>query len=339
MAQKKITKLYSYFSLILPITLGLGVIAWLFLREYRPGYFKCIQITFQFILGIIAGFLFIMGRDLAVITRYRILSDNKLPWRRCFYVNTLCEFMSSVIPSILGGNSLIAILLNKEGMKGGKSLNIMFLCIFFDELVLVTFIPIVLLFFPAHRLFGPQTAVTGSLKIIFFLMYLFLIAYTSLFYLALFRCPRQMERFFLWLSRRKMLHRWHDSIENFANDILTSANEIRGKSFMYWVKIYFITTGAWLSRYLVVNALIIGFGRGGNQLLALARQLVLWIIQTVSPTPGGSGISEYVFQVYYSDFFVNPGQVLLATFIWRIITFYLYLVLGVLVIGKKIQRK
>ena len=143
----------------------------------------------------------------------------------------------------------------------------------------------------------------------------------------------------MWISRRKLLGRWKDKIENFADDILESANEIRDKHFMYWAKIFLITTWAWLSRYLVVNALIIGFGVGGNQLLALARQLVLWIIQTVSPTPGGSGISEYVFQVYYSDFFVNPGQVLLATFIWRIITFYLYLVLGVLVIGKKIQRK
>jgi uncharacterized protein (TIRG00374 family) len=89
----------------------------------------------------------------------------------------------------------------------------------------------------------------------------------------------------------------------------------------------------------VVNALLFAFSCKGDQLLAFMRQLVLWITQMVSPTPGGSGISEYIFQISYASYFDSPGEALVATFIWRIITFYLYLVLGVLIISGKIYKR
>lgn len=74
------------------------------------------------------------------------------------------------------------------------------------------------------------------------------------------------------------------------------------KSFTFWLKAFGITCLAWTSRYLVVNALLIAFTTSGSQLLAFVRQLILWVVMTISPTPGGSGVSEYMFREYYADF-------------------------------------
>ena len=70
----------------------------------------------------------------------------------------------------------------------------------------------------------------------------------------------------------------------------------------------------------------------GGILLAFVRQLILWIVMTVSPTPGGSGVSEYMFRVYYADFFTIGGMALLVAFIWRMITYYMYLFIGVCIL-------
>lgn len=68
----------------------------------------------------------------------------------------------------------------------------------------------------------------------------------------------------------------------------------------------------------------------GEYLVAFARQLILWIFMLVTPTPGGSGVAEYMFNVYYADFFPVVGMSLVVAFVWRAITYYIYLVFGVL---------
>ena len=35
-----------------------------------------------------------------------------------------------------------------------------------------------------------------------------------------------------------------------------------------------------------------------TQFLIFARQLIMWIMMLISPTPGGSGFAEFVFKEY-----------------------------------------
>jgi hypothetical protein len=61
----------------------------------------------------------------------------------------------------------------------------------------------------------------------------------------------------------------------------------------------------------------------------------------ISPTPGGSGVSEYAFKEYYSDMFSSKfsnSAIIFVTLIWRIISYYLYLLLGLLVIPNWIKK-
>lgn len=58
----------------------------------------------------------------------------------------------------------------------------------------------------------------------------------------------------------------------------------------------------------------------------------------VSPTPGGSGICEFVFSTYYSNMVNNPNVTLLITCIWRIITYYVYLMAGLCILPDWVKR-
>ena len=61
------------------------------------------------------------------------------------------------------------------------------------------------------------------------------------------------------------------------------------------------------------------------EVITFGRQLLLWIVMVASPTPGGSGLSEFAFKEYYNDIALGSGPILIITVIWRIISYYLYL--------------
>lgn len=317
---------------IIPVVIGFSVVGWLFWREFNPQLFSDIHFTWNLLAGVLLAFLFMSGRDAGLIMRFRLLSDRSLTWRQCFNVNMLCEFTSAVTPSSVGGSSLIVLFLNKEGINAGKSTALMITCLLLDELFLVLSCPIILLLFPFGELFGDISVVSSSIKLLFFIVYGLVTIWTIILYLSLFHRPEWMKKLLVAIFCLPFLRRWSKAIEELTDNLVTSSHEISGKPFLFWLKAFGLTGFAWISRFLVVNAILYAFATDGSQMIAFARQLVLWIIMTISPTPGGSGFSEYMFQVYYADFFSVSGMALVVAFVWRIITYYVYLIIGVCII-------
>ena len=62
--------------------------------------------------------------------------------------------------------------------------------------------------------------------------------------------------------------------------------------------------------------------------LIFARQLIMWILMLVMPTPGGSGFVETVFTTYMAGFVPVAGFVIFMALIWRLVTYYPYLIIG-----------
>lgn len=42
----------------------------------------------------------------------------------------------------------------------------------------------------------------------------------------------------------------------------------------------------------------------------------------LSPTPGGSGVAELMFRLYYADFLPDASEAILAAMLWRAIFYY-----------------
>ena len=100
-----------------------------------------------------------------------------------------------------------------------------------------------------------------------------------------------------------------------------------------------MTLLTWSARFLVVNAVFMAFNPVNiDHLVVFARQLILWVYMVVSPTPGGSGVTEYAFKEYYSDVFASTSAIIFVTLVWRVISYYLYLLLGLIVIPNWIKK-
>ena len=73
--------------------------------------------------------------------------------------------------------------------------------------------------------------------------------------------------------------------------------------------------------------------------MILGRQLVMWLVMLVTPTPGGSGMAEYLFGQLLSDFIANGSLALSLAFVWRLISYYPYLLIGSIVLPRWMGRK
>ena len=90
-----------------------------------------------------------------------------------------------------------------------------------------------------------------------------------------------------------------------------------------------------------LNAVLYIFFESVQNVEVFARQLSLWIAMLVSPTPGASGIAEFSLPVFMQGVAVVGGA---AVLIWRMLTYFIYLIIGSLLLpgwlvrtGKKIH--
>jgi uncharacterized protein (TIRG00374 family) len=325
-------------QILIPVAIGIIVIGWLFLSEFNLNFFKGIYFNLNSVGFIFLAFMFMFGRDFGMIWRFRFIANKELSWRSAFNIHVLNEFTSAVTPSAVGGSSLVILFLNKEGISVGRSTVIMICNLFLDELFFVFICPVIFLFVPLHNLFNATSVITSTIGVVFWSVYSVLIIWTFILFILLFLRPDLIAKLFQLILKLKFFRRWHDQISSFSETMIHASKELSKKSFGFWAKAFGTTALAWTSRFLVVNALFLAFTPFNNQLIIFGRQLILWIVMVVSPTPGGSGISEFAFKEYYNDIALGSGSVLVITVVWRLISYYMYLLIGVLVIPKWIKK-
>ena len=324
----------TLYKITIPIVIGIGVIVWMFITEYKPGTWELIQFNSLTILAICLAWIFMLGRDFGLAWRFREITDKRLSWRQAIKVTFLCEFASAITPSTVGGSALGMIFLRKEGIELGKGTALMLTTIFLDELLFVLLCPIIIAIVPYNSLFHNFEMWGIKMKWIFLIAYTAIAIWTAILFVGIFIKPGGVKKLLSSIFSLKWLNRWKSKIENIGDNIVTTSKEIKSRPFKWWGKAFSATIISWLSRFMVVNALLLAFTPLTDQLLILCRQVSLWLILTICPTPGGSGLSEELFTNYYSDL-ISSGSIdiasiaiILALF-WRIITYYIYLIIGI----------
>lgn len=332
-------KQFSLFRLLLPVSIGIGVTIFLFYREFKPETFEQFRFTKTIGLYLLLAILCMAGRDFGLSYRFRLMSyPERLSWWQAIRVNWLCEFTSAVTPSAVGGSGLMIFFLRSEGIPAGKGTAITIATLFLDELFFVVAYPLFFLFFTAGELFGVETALIGKLRITFIIVYVLILAWTTILYLALFRHPEYIRDCIRKFFRLSWLRRWQKDGEQLGETLCHSSGEMKSQPPGFWIKAFVLTAFSWIARYLVACALFAPFVPAEAQPVIFARQLILWIVMMISPTPGGSGLSEYTFSVYYADILNSAETMLLIVCCWRIITYYAYLFIGINIVPAWLKR-
>jgi len=325
-------------KIILPVFIGLAVVGYMFYKEFDPEAIHQLKFTWSSALFLFVALLFMVGRDIGYIIRIRLLTDNQLSWKKSFKVIMLWEFTSAITPSAVGGTSVAILYISKEGISVGKSSAVVLATSFLDELYFIIMFPLLLLFLDVHALFataqgGGELTFANDLFYFAVVGYVLKLAYTLFVSYGLFIRPRGLKWLVLWIFRLPFLRRYRHQAGEAGNEIVISSNELKKKSILFWLKVIGATFLSWTSRYWVVNALFLSFFFVSDHFLLFAKQLIMWIMMLISPTPGGSGFAEYIFSKYLKEFIDVPeasaASVIIAlALMWRFISYYPYLIAG-----------
>jgi uncharacterized protein (TIRG00374 family) len=347
--QKDIARQLHPRRIIIPVILGLAVVLWFIIRDFNAEVLKEISFTWKSVFWLFVACCCMVGRDIGYMIRIRILSENDLNWRQAFRVIMLWEFTSAITPSTVGGTAVAVVFIHKEGLSVGRSTAVVLATSFLDELYFVIMFPLILLIVGGDILFttslqGTGNAVLNNLVIVAIAGYGVILAWVLFVGYGLFINPKSIRKIIIWFFKLPLLRRWQSSAIKAGDDIVESSYELKRKSFIFWVKALTATFLSWTSRYWVMNAILVAFFAIKDHLLIFARQLVTWIMLLVSPTPGGSGFAETILSRYISDAIpVDPAYVtsiaLAMAIIWRLISYYPYLIIGASIVPGWIQRK
>lgn len=327
----------SIWKILLPTFIGIGVIAYMFSKEFSLEDLKMIPLTGNTIFWIFVALCFMVGRDLGFTIRYRYITEKLLSWKQALKVTLLAEFGSAVTPSVVGGSSMAVLFLSKEKIPVGKSTAIVFVTMLLDEMFFVVVFPLLLLVIPFNELFYSGNAFTTSIIALFIVAYLVKVLLCVLLITGLFFKPQAVRWLIIKIFRLPLLRKWHYQAVVAGDDLIVSSREIRNKKLNFWRPLIFATILSWCSRYLVVNALFMAFFDVGNNLLIFARQFVMWVVMIISPTPGGAGVSEFIFGEYLGGFVPIVGLIPVIILLWRILTYYNYLFIGAFIIPRWVR--
>lgn len=334
--------------IIWPVLIGLSVTGYLLYREFEPGSFDMVSFGIQSVFWLLVSFVLMGIRDFGYILRLRILTNKELNWRKAFNIIMLWEFTSAITPSAIGGTSVAIFFINKEGVRLGRSTAVVMVTSFLDELYFILTFPIILLLLGRSDIFILDSSAPPVVwyQNKFFLLalggYIVKLIYTFILSYGLFFNPRGLKWLLLWIFKLPIIRKWRPHANESGTDLIETSKEFSGWPIKKWVQAFGATFFSWTSRYWVVNTLIITFlgvrWLGWEEHFhVFAKQLVMWIMMLISPTPGGSGFAEYVFKEFLAVF-IPMGTGVAMAFFWRLVSYYPYLIIGTFMIPRWIRR-
>lgn len=290
-------------------------LSWRQLAAFRWGY------------GVVAVGLLAAGW-MADAFRWWLLAatlGSRLRWRELLRVVFAGYFVSGVTPFTSGGGPIQVYALTRHGLTVGQGTAVVVASGLVNQLVLAGGALVVTAAFDFTRqALGPWTDAA---------VYLYL-GGLGVYLAALFHTERFL-RAGAALGRRLGLSRWGTGGRGawFRQKLLQAGADFHQAFRLLlrhpaYLALGFLSTGVFYLLFFSIAPVLLR-GLGGNVPLwpAQGLQNVFWLLCTIMPTPGGSGAAELGFVAIFTG--LVPGALLppLAA-AWRLVTFYLRLLVG-----------
>ncbi len=336
---------------MLPIFLALAVVGYLFWRDFKVEELANAHWTSTSMLFVTLAVVAVGFRHFFYMWRLRVITDGFLSWRKCFTLILIWEFSSAITPTSAGGAGVALFALAQEKLPAGRTTALVILTIILDTFFFVTTVGILALVY-GKTIMGPGAQ--PALYYPFFLALSVLSAYGLLLIWGVFVNPTRMKRFLFAMAKGiKILNRFKRAAVKLGNEMVQTSTEIQQKPRSFFIKLWLITAGSWSSRFAVIICLILAFigldrpsqdpdnpmyGRNKVEQVGLiyARQVTLYMVMEITPTPGGVGLADLAFKESNKDIFEfdddQDSILLIIGQIWRLLTYYIYLFVGAIVV-------
>jgi len=320
--------------IIPPVLIGLLVVVYMMYKQVDLEEFKAIAWNGHMLVWILLAILCYIIRHLAYAWRLRVLVDGQFSWPKAAELIVLWEFSSAVSPTTIGGAGVAFFMLAQEKLSAAKTVSVVLYSMVVDTLFFIITVP--LLYSIYGRAIIRPGADAGGFDIAFWSIIGFMSLYGLVFFYGLFINPKTIKKLITFIARLPFMKRFRRSLIKTGNDVIVTSKEMKQQPFSFHFQAFTATSIAWIVRFLAINCIIIAFvpdvAMGlWDQLLMYSRGESMHIITSFTPTPGGAGFAEVLFGGFYSEW-ISSGVSTVAALVWRLITYYSYLIAGAIII-------
>lgn len=252
-------------------------------------------------------------------------------FRNTYLTTMVGQYYNCITPFASGGQPMQAYYMSRCGVPASASISILMsrLILYHVAETLYCLAVLVLRF----RFFTEDLAPLMALAIVgfcvcsAFIVFLLLVSFCKDFTMRIIR------RIIFFLGKLRIIkdpQRSCDSIEDSMNASFNNMKFIVREPLMI-VKVILVTL-VQLTAYFAISFVIFrGFGETGSDFLTvISCQAFVYMISAFMPMPGAMGASEGSYVGYFSHVYSDATLVPVSTFIWRFLTFYLPIVIGIL---------
>ena len=315
---------------------SVAIVGWSFWKGASWEQFAALSVDWRWV-GV--ALLCVVLRDAGYVVRLCVLARGELTVKRAASSILLWELASALTPSVVGGSAVASFILHRNGLSWGRSLATVMATALLDELYFLLAVPLVALAV-GWGAFLPEAApwLEGSVAAIFIGGYLFMATLATLLSTALFWAPQRVHGVLKQALSWGWMRRWRKAGLKLAEDLLCASRDLRSMPIGAGLLASGATFVSWTARFMTLNALMMALVVAAFPTAlewahfdVWARQLSMWTVMMISPTPGSSGLAELALPAFLMD--VMPAALtaaLWATLVlaWRYLTYHLYVLVG-----------
>lgn len=244
-------------------------------------------------------------------------------------------FLAAITPSSAGGEPVRVKMLIDRGAGIGSASAVILAERLLDAIFFITALPVFLVISGFSTTFGLEVG------IVFFV---FLAVVLGFLYLGIKKPERAdvvVEKVYPALKKvlkEEKAEKICTYIQKEVRMFSDAARELAKNSFNRITTVILLTAALWMAEFLVPSAVLRAFKQSPFILYSLTSQLIIVILSLIPLTPGSSGIAEGSMFYLYSRF-VTVYAIGALVGIWRALTYFSNLIVGLIVTAKVLKTK
>lgn len=315
----------SWKYLSISVALSLASMAAVIAFTYTPGVLE--HLKPKRLPGLFIAISVSLLRVFVAAARMRFLSDKQVGWMASIRLVLSWDFASAVTPSTIGGAPAATYAMTREGVNLGKSAIIILYGVLLDQMWYAVAVPILLISGVYLAVVPPEVGLIGQATMI--LIYIGLIVYGVLLAYGLLVNPSAIKSIVHAVFKLPLFRKFSAKANAEAENLEEYSNQLNGRPLGFLFKAFLLTVLTWLCRIALPVIVILSL-LPANELLLVLRSLSMHLAFLVVPTPGGSGGVEGLFYLFMEPLIEREGFIGLAVFLWRMISYYISIGLGIM---------
>ncbi|WP_057756001.1 lysylphosphatidylglycerol synthase transmembrane domain-containing protein [Weissella kandleri] len=272
----------------------------------------------------------------------KILVDSKqetISWDNAIRVPLVEQLGNGITPFSSGGQPMQLIMLVRAGIDIGRASSILLMkFIVYQAMIVVNFIGALIIgynYLQAHLHQMAWLVIFGFVIHLFVVSSLLLVMYWPTLTDRLVRLCLVPVKWFSPKRYTDWLSLLQDKMDNFHKESVRM-----GHDFKTLGKVVLATFLQLLFYYAIPYFILLALGQvHTNLIFVMALHILIVMVISLFPIPGGSGGAEAGFAMLFASFLPNSGALVLAMLIWRLITYYFGMFAGILAFNLPRIRK